>query len=271
MITNTCLSACPVTQTKALWLEEMLWLHGSIAKTEKATRKIIIWKRNRNARATEAPAQIRAWRITPTRFACSMRRLWTIIRSLLINDPCAQQMLMINQSSRTEVKRVNDHFLKTSIRLHNRFFAVLWAVGPLNQRSEVSYHSQFLKKDKFIDFSRQPFWNCPIPESEVLKPDLSLETQPRPQKLNQKKPQQDPSPRPIPTPKPVPKRDSWDIPPIQCNGEFKSNVIKFYTNKLHLQSLTMEFSTLKSARLGEREVTLRLPVNRVEVFNLKES
>lgn len=91
----------------------------------------------------------------------------------------------------------------------------------MNQRFEVSYHNHFLKKDKFIDFGRQPFWNCPIPESEG-KPFSSglandFESQPKPQKLNSKKPQQQTTPRPVPTPKSVVKRDAWDIPPIQCN------------------------------------------------------
>lgn len=43
--------------------------------------------------------------------------------------------------------------------------AVLWAIGPLNQRNEVSYHSHFLKRNLLIDFGRQPKWNCPMPES----------------------------------------------------------------------------------------------------------
>lgn len=107
--------------------------------------------------------------------------------------------------------------------------SVIWAIGPLNQRFEVSYHTDFLKKNKFIDFGRQPFWNCPIPENEgkPLITDIAEEnSRPQTQKLNQpnvnradsaKKPQQTTT-RPVPTPKPVAKRDAWEIPPIQCNG-----------------------------------------------------
>lgn len=106
---------------------------------------------------------------------------------------------------------------------------VIWAIGPLNQRFEVSYHSQFLKKDKFIDFGRQPFWNCPIPENEgkPLLADVENGNQrPQTQKLNQQninrvdsvKPREPPTQRPVPTPKPVANRDAWEIPPIQCNG-----------------------------------------------------
>jgi DOMON domain len=116
--------------------------------------------------------------------------------------------------------------------------AIIWAIGPLNQRFEVSYHTQFLKKNRFIDFGRQPYWNCPIPENEGKplisepeeeKPEIPNKSRPQSQKLNQqnvskpnervdvqKRPQQPITPRPVPTPKPVSKRDAWEIPPIQC-------------------------------------------------------
>lgn len=103
----------------------------------------------------------------------------------------------------------------------------------MNQRFEVSYHTEFLKKNKVIDFGRQPFWNCPIPENDG-KPTISelggdSNNRPQTQKLNQaninradaaKKPQT--TTRSVPTPKPVAKRDAWEIPPIQCNGEFRN-------------------------------------------------
>lgn len=130
--------------------------------------------------------------------------------------------------------------------------AILWAIGPLNQRFEVSYHTQFLKKTKLIDFGRQPFWNCPIPEHDgkpaALTDTANSASQPQTQKLNQnrvdmqkrpQRPQQQPqrsppqhqqqqqqhqvqtkqttTPRPMPTPKPHPKKDAWEIPPIQCH------------------------------------------------------
>jgi hypothetical protein len=119
--------------------------------------------------------------------------------------------------------------------------AIIWAIGPLNQRFEVSYHTHFLKKTKLIDFGRQPFWNCPIPEHDgkpIIQDTENSASQPQTQKLNQnrvdtqKRPQrpqqqqqqqtQKPqkvqtTPRPMPTPKPHSKRDAWEIPPIQCH------------------------------------------------------
>ncbi|XP_041786217.1 protein Skeletor, isoforms B/C isoform X1 [Anopheles merus] len=102
--------------------------------------------------------------------------------------------------------------------------AIIWAVGPLNQRYEVSYHSHYLKGNKLIDFGRQPFWNCPTPESDQKQPE-------QPQKLSsgsapsygggnrredvansvqQQRPQ-------VPaTARPPAKPGAWDIPPIQC-------------------------------------------------------
>lgn len=50
--------------------------------------------------------------------------------------------------------------------LTNRSQAVIWAIGPLNERQEVSFHSSYLKTDRFIDFSRPPAWNCPMPDQD---------------------------------------------------------------------------------------------------------
>lgn len=121
----------------------------------------------------------------------------------------------------------------------NQTQAILWAIGPLNQRFEVSYHTHFLKKTKHIDFGRQPFWNCPIPEHDgkpLLQDTEKSASVPQTQKLNQnrvdtqKRPQrpqqqqtqkpqkiQTTTTRPMPTPKPHSKRDAWEIPPIQCH------------------------------------------------------
>ena len=49
----------------------------------------------------------------------------------------------------------------------NRSQAIIWAVGPLNERREVSFHSHYLKTDKFIEFGRPPVWNCPMPVGEM--------------------------------------------------------------------------------------------------------
>lgn len=66
----------------------------------------------------------------------------------------------------------------------NQSQAILWAVGPLNQRDEVSFHTHYLKSmylakgtetvkvifflgDSFIDFARPAKWNCPLPEGDT--------------------------------------------------------------------------------------------------------
>jgi hypothetical protein len=116
----------------------------------------------------------------------------------------------------------------------NESQAILWAIGPLNQRYEVSYHSSFLTKTKKIEFGRQPFWNCPTPESEQktdVKDDDRLDRHPQHQKGDGNRrvspgqyyetdridrPPQTQRPKPKATPKPAPKNGAWDIPPIQC-------------------------------------------------------
>lgn len=50
--------------------------------------------------------------------------------------------------------------------LTNQSQAIIWAIGPLNQRNEVSFHSHYTKKNHFIDFGRPAKWNCPMPESD---------------------------------------------------------------------------------------------------------
>lgn len=45
--------------------------------------------------------------------------------------------------------------------------AIAWAIGPLNQRYEVSYHSLFSKQTKLIQFGREPSWNCPLSENDM--------------------------------------------------------------------------------------------------------
>lgn len=43
----------------------------------------------------------------------------------------------------------------------------MWAIGPLNQRQEVSYHRLRTSGDMFIDFARVPKWNCPSPDESA--------------------------------------------------------------------------------------------------------
>lgn len=104
--------------------------------------------------------------------------------------------------------------------------AIIWAIGPLNQRFEVSYHSYFLKKNKFIDFGRQPYWNCPIPEKDGNGKPIPPETgyyEESEEKVKFPNKAQGPTDRidlpvqPVPTPKPSKEGGAkWDIPPIQC-------------------------------------------------------
>ncbi|XP_074605545.1 protein Skeletor, isoforms B/C-like [Brevipalpus obovatus] len=43
--------------------------------------------------------------------------------------------------------------------------AVIWAIGSLNDRNEVSYHRMKSKGNLFLDFARSPKWNCPNSQS----------------------------------------------------------------------------------------------------------
>ncbi|KAL1423244.1 hypothetical protein MTO96_021225 [Rhipicephalus appendiculatus] len=45
--------------------------------------------------------------------------------------------------------------------------AVMWAVGPVNDHSDASYHSVHSQGDMFLDFARQPAWNCPAPDDDA--------------------------------------------------------------------------------------------------------
>lgn len=46
----------------------------------------------------------------------------------------------------------------------NGFEAIVWGIGPLNERKETSFHTYYNKHTHYIDFSRLPTWNCPMPE-----------------------------------------------------------------------------------------------------------
>ncbi|XP_018308259.1 protein Skeletor, isoforms B/C isoform X1 [Mycetomoellerius zeteki] len=87
--------------------------------------------------------------------------------------------------------------------------AVIWAIGPLNDRQEVSFHSHYLKTDRFIEFSRPPAWNCPMPDQELSHSDIN-ETASSNQLVMRS------SQRVSATPAPAPTNDAWEIPPIQC-------------------------------------------------------
>lgn len=42
--------------------------------------------------------------------------------------------------------------------------SVLWAIGTLNANKEIGYHRLKTRANMFIDFARNPQWNCPIPD-----------------------------------------------------------------------------------------------------------
>lgn len=131
--------------------------------------------------------------------------------------------------------------------------AIVWGIGPLNQRTEVSFHTKYTKGDRLIDFGRQPIWNCPVPDGEMkmpgdeisAKPNVpvvnnnrdrnresqdsnrrqSQQSQQQKQEVNRRGSQSRPAShnegevetrRVVPTPKPAPKNGAWEIPPIQC-------------------------------------------------------
>ncbi|KAI9580439.1 hypothetical protein GQX74_010847 [Glossina fuscipes] len=132
--------------------------------------------------------------------------------------------------------------------------AVVWAIGPLNERKETSFHTHYTKRTHYVDFGRQPTWNCPMPEgskSTDHEVDESIEkdddSQDQVYQAGTKPPTEDPKPeeeyyeghaealqgnkrrqdydsnqklsqqRPVPTPKPVANEiGAWDIPAIQC-------------------------------------------------------
>ncbi|XP_059621426.1 protein Skeletor, isoforms B/C [Phlebotomus argentipes] len=111
--------------------------------------------------------------------------------------------------------------------------AIVWAIGPLNQRQEVSFHSQYTKDNRLIDFGRQPIWNCPTPDNDGKsdEPEEESVEEEYYERRASRRPEQQAIvqdhqsnrrqeivevPRPVPTPRPANKNGAWDIPPIQC-------------------------------------------------------
>lgn len=128
--------------------------------------------------------------------------------------------------------------------------AIVWGIGPLNQRTEVSFHTKYTKGDRLIEFGREPIWNCPDGEMKIAGDEISgkpaapvvnnsrdknrdaqdnnrrQQQQSQKQEVNRRGSQSRPtlnnegevevSRRPVPAPKPAPKNGAWEIPPIQC-------------------------------------------------------
>jgi hypothetical protein len=90
---------------------------------------------------------------------------------------------------------------------------ILWAIGPLNDRNEVSFHTNYLKTDKLIEFGRPPTWNCPMPDGEQTKALVDSEEKETSQDLTAttRRPQ-----RVTEAPKQMNKPNAWQIPPIEC-------------------------------------------------------
>lgn len=111
--------------------------------------------------------------------------------------------------------------------------AIVWAIGPLNQRLEVSYHSLYTKGDRFIQFGREPQWNCPLSEAEMkmsieeeeeLYEQIRKSITPPPPQNQQSNSRPDPIEANRRGAQTVPARVStqnrnkyWEIPPIQCH------------------------------------------------------
>ncbi|KOC59250.1 Protein Skeletor, isoforms B/C [Habropoda laboriosa] len=110
--------------------------------------------------------------------------------------------------------------LKTNDELDHQILtngsqAIIWAIGPLNERQEVSFHSNYLKTDRFIDFGRPPVWNCPVPDhenSQILVDNDEKASENQELIATTRRPQRVPA-----TPAPASKTDAWEIPPIECN------------------------------------------------------
>ncbi|XP_017758174.1 PREDICTED: protein Skeletor, isoforms B/C isoform X1 [Eufriesea mexicana] len=101
--------------------------------------------------------------------------------------------------------------------LTNGSQAIIWAIGPLNERQEVSFHTDYLKTDRFIDFGRPPVWNCPVPDHENSQI-LPSSNGDKDDGINEQSVVTPKRPPRIPaTPAPAPRDDAWDIPPIQCD------------------------------------------------------
>lgn len=96
--------------------------------------------------------------------------------------------------------KASDEFDK--IILTNKSQPVIWAIGPLNERKEVSFHTHYTKGDRFIDFGRPAKWNCPMPEggdqpiarvtstTPISLPSTTIHIQEEPQALIEEAPEQ---------------------------------------------------------------------------------
>lgn len=117
--------------------------------------------------------------------------------------------------------------------------AIAWAIGPLNQRLEVSFHSLYSRSTKLIQFGREPQWNCPLSENDMkmMEPEYNeeiYESSPQPIEQTQSsighashhnnyaeyesERRGSQSVQSLPARVPLAQRKKhWEIPPIQCH------------------------------------------------------
>ncbi|XP_015594901.1 protein Skeletor, isoforms B/C isoform X2 [Cephus cinctus] len=94
--------------------------------------------------------------------------------------------------------------------------AIIWAIGPLNERNEVSFHSDYLKTTKLIEFGRPPAWNCPMPDQDQDQDHKYNDNEERESNAETHAVTTRPRNKPA-TPAPASKKDAWFIPPIECD------------------------------------------------------
>lgn len=92
--------------------------------------------------------------------------------------------------------RGNDRFDQQI--LTNDTQSVIWAIGPVNSKGEVSYHSKRIRGDLKLDFGRIPQWNCPLAGQKGRKG----------QAKRPNRPQQPRAPK---------SKSPWVIPPVRCH------------------------------------------------------
>jgi len=114
------------------------------------------------------------------------------------NDVKLLNSAVINEFTMLTYRRplARDDQYDTSIST-NQSQAVIWAMGPINSKGEVSYHQKRINQKLLLDFGRIPKWNCPIagqPKRGGNKPSRTQE------------------------PKKAPKSEKpWFVPAIQCH------------------------------------------------------
>merc|ERR1712241_1314433 len=114
------------------------------------------------------------------------------------NDVKLLNSAVINEFAMLTYRRplARDDQYDTSIST-NQSQSIIWAMGPINNKGEVSYHQKRINQKLLVDFGRIPKWNCPI----AGQPNRGGN---RPNRVQE--------------PKKAPKSAKpWYVPPIQCH------------------------------------------------------